>query len=167
MAKTDTLRKLATKTIMQAFDVEDWQKIPDGQNEKFLYSIAGTAIGVKKGEGSYGPWTRFNGEFIAMSPEGEIVQGAACFLPEPMQSQIEAALSHADSKGVEFAIEIWIRPPTDDENVKYVYVTKPVVKLQESSRTKHLLEQMTNKMKERKALPAPKAAEKPAAKSGK
>jgi hypothetical protein len=156
------LRKMSAKTIMAEVDVPNWSVFKDGEKKKFLFSIGGTATDVQRGESTYGTWTAFKGEFIAIvnpvltnGKATEPLSSYKAFLPDPFAGSLAAALTHAE-RGVEFAINVFIRPPTDKENVKYVYEIEPVIKVQENAATSRMLAAMTEKMKEiNKALPAP------------
>jgi len=133
------LRKLSTATIMKEAGIEAWSKFKDGETKKFLYVISGTAVGVKTGDGNFGPWTAFVGEFAAMTSDGQVFDGAKCFIPQPVESQLAAALANTDAKGIKFSLAVFIRPPTDDETVKYVYIVDPVVKPAENKELAPLL----------------------------
>lgn len=150
------LRKMSVKTVMTEYGIKGWETFKEGEKKKFLFSVGGKAVGVKKGEGTFGGWTAFTGEFVAVVPGNEPLEAVRLFIPEPIQSLIESNLSNATG-GIEFAVNVFIRRPTEDENVKYVYVLEPVIKPTENPMTKRILASITESHKTQHLLPAPKA----------
>jgi hypothetical protein len=122
-AEKTPVRKVSVKTVYGSV------KPPADGEPKItpLIQVIGQAIGIKTGETDFGPYTALVGNFEAVNMKtGEIFYGPQCFLPEPFNEMIANKLKSDETQGVDFALEIGVRQPTETENVKYVYVSKPI-----------------------------------------
>lgn len=117
---------------------------PNPECEVKLCKIVGYATGVKRGEGTYGPWAALTGEFAATNySTGEVFGGKSAILPGPMGealvSTTEMALTEdADSK-VRFACDVFVKRSARDPQRKYEYVVRPVISAALSSPALELL----------------------------
>lgn len=119
-------RKLSPKTIWGKVKRVD---IPE-KGVKPLYTIIGQAMGVRKGEGDFGPWVALVGTFEAVNTDtGEVTAGPECFLPEPFNSMIANKLQgEGAAHAIDFAFEVGIKaaPEDDPTRVPYEYTCKPI-----------------------------------------
>lgn len=109
------LKKISVATVFGKVDLKELLKAP-GETIKAM-RVLGLAISSKTGMSSYGEWTALLGQFQATNlATGEVFSGSTLFLPEVALTPILVALSSANARGVEFAIDV---------HVKYVNDAKP------------------------------------------
>lgn len=129
-----------------------------------VYTIFGTANGVKTGTSNYGDWTAFQGTFEATNyVDGNSYASNQAFITEPIQSMLVQALQNSDA--VDFAITVDVKR-RDDLQCGYEYITTPHVQTQTSDPLAHLrsaIPQLAAPVKVA-ALEAPKESEKKTAK---
>jgi hypothetical protein len=151
MAESTPSRKISAKTVWGKVKRSD---IPE-QGVKVLFTIIGQAMGVRKGEGEYGPWVALVGTFEAVNAvTGEVFAGPEAFLPEPFNSMIANKLQGEGAvHAIDFAFEVGIKsaPNEDTTRVPFEYTCKP---LQDPSKADPLAA-LRGRLP--KALPAPKA----------
>lgn len=129
------LRRLTAKTIIG--------KIERPSKDVDLYTIFGVANNSDVKESTFGPSTRFLGNFRAVrASDGKVFRGPTCYLPEPVSSMLKAALDgrHPEAgtgevKGIEFGFKVSITPA--DESVRksttgYEYRTESLTEPVES-----------------------------------
>jgi len=118
-------RKLSTKTVFGT--VKEIRTAAEGGKGKPVPIIRAVGIATKTrhGESDNGLWTAFMGNFKFINlVTGEDFAGGRCFLPEPLQSMVEAQLE--DSNNVQFAFDITV---VESESVTgYEYGAETVVK---------------------------------------
>lgn len=101
-----------------------------------LYTIFGTANGIKTGTTNHGDWVAFQGQFEATNyVDGKGYASNQAFITEPIQSMLVRALEESDA--VDFAITVDAKR-RDDLAVGYEYITTPHVKTQQSDPLAHL-----------------------------
>lgn len=119
-------RKISAKTVWGKVKRAD---IPE-KGVKPLYTVIGQAMGVRKGEGDFGPWVALVGTFEAVNLEtAEVFSGPECFLPEPFNAMIANKLQgEGKSHAIDFAFEVGIKaaPEDDPTRVPYEYTCKPI-----------------------------------------
>ena len=128
---TNLIKKISPKTVCG-----DIKKIvanvadKDGQFKPFtLYTVFGVAIGIQTGSSDMGEWMAFKGDFEAHNADtGEIFRAPKCFINEPAQSMIEAALAENDT--VEMAFDVKVAP--DNNAYGYTYTVAPRIQPQEN-----------------------------------
>lgn len=79
----------------------------NGQEVK-LFRVYGTAMGVKKGDSTFGAWVAFQGQFEAVAhATGEITRSNQLFLPEVAELMLyPAVMDSSNENGVKFSFEI-------------------------------------------------------------
>ena len=105
------VKKLSIKTVVGGVDPREVLK---ADKPISLMKVWGTAVGTKTGEAQYGQWTALVGSFEASNSEtGEVSAASQLFLPDVALLPIQVALSAPDARGVNFAIELFVRPAVD------------------------------------------------------
>lgn len=118
MSQVNLLKKMSAKTIIG--------KIEPPEKQTDLFAIYGVATGTKTGSSTFGDWLAFIGDFEGVHMEsGEVNRSPVCFLPEPAQGMLEAALLKNEN-GVEFSFIIGVKP-NKTSTTGYEYTVKPVV----------------------------------------
>lgn len=124
------LKKLSTATIIG--------KIPamqEGEPTRDLYTIMGIATKMKHGEGDFGEWTCFIGQFEAIKIEtGEIFRSSRCFLPRMESDEVSGALA-SGAEQVQFAFKVSVQP---SDKGKYEYICQPLSRPAESDALSNL-----------------------------
>lgn len=115
-----------------------------------LMRVVGIATGVKSGESNYGPWQAMRGQFQATCLEtGEIFRSGVCILPGVAQDLLIPQLYGTDTKGVEFGMEIGIRP--SEVPIGYEYTCNPLFQMDNDPLANVLMR--LPEVEQRKALP--------------
>lgn len=118
MSQVVLLKKMSAKTLIG--------KIDPPEKQVDLFAVYGVATGTKNGTSTFGDWLAFIGDFEGVEiVTGEISRSPVCFLPEPAQGMLEAALMKNEN-GVEFSFIIGIKPNAKS-TTGYEYTVKPVV----------------------------------------
>ena len=155
----EMLKKMSSKTILGR-DPKNYIPENDGDTA-LLYTIYGTATGVRSGESGYGGWISLIGTFEAVRAEdGKIFQGGQAFLPEPMSSMMASRLREMSADSIDFALKVHIK--ADSELARgYEYIGEPISDPTASDPLEKLRKMAMA------ALPAPedKKVNKPAAKT--
>jgi hypothetical protein len=115
--------------------------------------VIGQAVGTKSGESNYGAWTCLVGQFKATNPEtGETSEAAVLFLPDVALVPLQVALAQGDTKGVAFAIDIFVKAATNTKpgGSVYEYSFENVLPPAENDPIRQLEEKIASL-----ALPAP------------
>lgn len=159
MSETNLVRKLSTKTI-----IGSRIRLNEGEDERYLFRLAGRVTGIQTGNSDFGPWTAFKGNFQAQRADGELFAGPKCFVPEPVQSMLEDKVQSQLADGlvpsIQFGIDVYA---VADDTAAVGYQFKVVPVLKPADEADSLLAQL-NADAPMPALPAPEAdAEKPAA----
>lgn len=143
------LKKMSTKNVIS--NPKEVLRLIDKDGEvKEIYKILGIVTGYKPGEGDYGSYVAFAGQFHAVNTvTGEEFESGKAFLPEPLPGMIQAALANADN--VEFALSVSMKR-RDDLGVGYEYLVSPIVDTKRADPLAHL------KAAVKAALPAPVAS---------
>jgi hypothetical protein len=116
-AKITLLKKLSLASLIG--------KIEKPKGPTALYRVIGTVIGVKTGTSTYGGWTALMGDFEAINLDsGEMYASSKAFLPEPALSMLAAA-SMKSPGGVEFAVEVGVKPANNAFG--YEYTVRPLI----------------------------------------
>lgn len=111
------------------------QGIAEGQT-LWAYKVGGTITGMQDGVGTYGPWYKFVGEFLAIDMiNGEEISSTAVCLQEPLQTMVLGQLKAEGS--LEFAAEIGIRR-RDDLATGYEFVMKPLIETKQPDHVERL-----------------------------
>jgi len=146
MSNQNLLKKISAKNL--------FGKIEAPEKAIELFALYGVANGTKTGKSQFGDWIAFTGDFEAANMEtGESFRAPVCFLPQPAQGMLEAALMK-NSDGVEFSFIVGIKPA--DNAFGYEYTVRPVKAANQSDALTALREMTQEAML--KTLPAPKAA---------
>lgn len=118
MSQISLLKKMSAKTIVG--------KIEPPEKQVDLFAIYGVATGTKTGSSNFGDWLAFTGDFEGIDiATGEVSRSPVCFLPEPGQGMLEAALLKNDN-GIEFSFIVGVKP-NKASTTGYEYTVKPVV----------------------------------------
>lgn len=151
MSDVQMLKKLGAKQILGDVKATVADKCAKDGAVYEAYSIYGSTNGVKTGVSTYGEWVAFVGQMEAINHvTGEVFAAVQCFIPEPLQSLIRAAL--ADHDQVEFAFTVSVKR-RDDLKEGYEYLVKPHKQASEADP----LEKLRNLIPAaNKNLPAPK-----------
>lgn len=143
------IKKLSTKTVFGA--VADVRKALGDKKEVMLYDLFGIASSWKAGEGNYGPFIAFKGDFTAINKvTGEEFASATCFLADDIAPLLQTALDSDKGSTVKFGLQIGVRP-NERAGTGYEYVSKPIVPIVQSDAMAELRASMGAK-----ALPEPK-----------
>lgn len=141
MSQVVLLKKMSAKTLIG--------KIDPPEKQVDLFAVYGVATGTKTGSSNFGDWLAFIGDFEGVDiATGEVSRSPVCFLPEPAQGMLEAALLKNEN-GVEFSFIIGVKP-NKTSTTGYEYTVKPVV----ASKQNDALEKLRGATTQ--ALPAPK-----------
>lgn len=121
------LKKLSVKTVHGKIRQDEIPK--DGKTVTPIMQIIGMATGVVSGDTDFGAYDKLIGQFEAVDlVSGELFTAPECFVPEPYNSMIAQKLKGSQNvpgvSAVEFAFEIGVMAPTEDQTVKYTYSTK-------------------------------------------
>lgn len=142
----EILRQITPKVI--GGKIRDFEP---GETYIPICRIYGTANGVKRGQGTYGPYAKLIGSFEGVSIEtGEIYTAPTLILPPPMNETLAAAIESGDT-GLQFAFEVGVKPGvnrTGKSKAVYEWVTKNLIKQSAADP----LAELRNAVK---ALPAP------------
>ena len=99
------VKKISVATVYGKISLKEI--VEAGPTGIAVMRVAGQAIGTKTGDSNYGPWTALLGRFIAVHPQtGKETEAMQCFLPEVAMIPIQLALANAETRAVDFAIEI-------------------------------------------------------------
>jgi hypothetical protein len=132
------MKKLSSSKIMGSI-AKVVKEMEVGATAK-LYSIYGTANGIKTGVSQFGEWTQFNGDLGAVNYlTGEVMQAPSGHIPEPLCTMLKAKL--ADNDEVEFAIEVSVTRLEDDKEtgaISYEYIVDAKQEIESSNRLAHL-----------------------------
>lgn len=142
------IRKISAKTVCGKIEK------PVPVKGKQLYIVGGIANKVKTGDSQFGTWTALVGQFEATNVDtGEVFVAPQCFLPEPMNGMIAAALEATDKDGkrvnqsVQFAVEVGVKHA--ENQIEYEYTAKEIMKSDSADPLAAIRETI------QKALPAP------------
>jgi hypothetical protein len=127
MTDPTPLRKISAKNVYGRIPP------PPEKGHKPLFQVIGQATGIRETEKDFGDGPRASiglvGTFEAVNLETmEIFQAPECFLPEPFASAIGNQFKGEGERpvAVDFALEIGIKAPSEGQNVRYVYTSKPI-----------------------------------------
>jgi len=142
------VRKISAKVVCGKIEK------PVPKKGKTLFIVGGIANKVRTGDSQYGTWTALVGQFEATNVEtGEVFIAPQCFLPEPMNGMIAAALEATDKDGkrlnqsIQFAVEVGVKHA--ENQIEYEYTAKEIMKSDSADPLAAIREEIT------KALPAP------------
>lgn len=129
------------------------------KEKRVLYDLFGIVVKTRSGHSQYGDWTRFVGQFEAITPDGEVFSAPGAHIPQPFEDMLFASLAQAQEKdakaSVRFACQISIVPPKPGKASAVGYEFE-VVPLVESDETNPLADMKKQVSQDRKAaLPAP------------
>lgn len=155
------LRKISTATMgYKMGEVREmaFKAKAEGHETAKLYSIAGKANKIQRGESAMGPWSAARGEFFAVKPDGTMSHSTRFFAPEPLMGMLETKVEYPDedtgelkNREVEFAFEIRVKYD-ENSSVGYEYVVSPLQKFKDTGSLDHLLALIPEAQR---ALPAP------------
>lgn len=115
---SEIVKKITVKTVCGKFEK------PSKASK--LMTVYGLANEAKADSSDYGDYVRFKGNFEAVNlATGEVFKSGSMILPEIAEQILSGALSGEDVNGVQFALEIGIKPSTSP--VGYDYSVKPVI----------------------------------------
>lgn len=140
----EIIKKISAKTVCGKIKQEVLGKDGDDQDvigfrERSLMRVIGVATGVRTGTTNFGEFVAFRGQFQATDlSTGKEFRSSQCFLPDDVTGMIHAQLASGDTKAVEFAFDIGIRP-RDDLPIGYEYTSKPLLKPSENDPLTNLL----------------------------
>jgi hypothetical protein len=85
-----------------------------------IMQVVGVAVGIDKGESSYGDWECLKGDFEATDAKtGVVVRASTCFLPPVAMDAIKVGMSQMGTgRGLEFAIKVIAKYVAEDEGHK-------------------------------------------------
>lgn len=135
-------KKISVKTV---YGKPDPRTIPENGSIPVM-RVMGQVTGLRTGQGDFGPWVAFKGEFIAVNlGTGESFKGSQLFLPEVASDLIENAVINAEGSNVNVAFDIEaIRGRTSDD---FEYTAKPHMEVEESDPLLMLVKAMDSKIK--------------------
>ncbi len=114
------IKKITVKTVCGSM-----KRPGENDPEHKLMMVVGVATGVKSGESNFGPWQALRGQFQATNMEtGEIFRSGVCILPNIAQDLLLPQLFGEGVNGVEFGLEIGVRPSSTP--IGYEYTCNPV-----------------------------------------
>lgn len=143
------IRKLSPKTVS---GVKKGVVTPE-KPSVLLFKAIGIARGFTTGESNFGPWVRFTGDFMALTPDeaGKFdktrgFRAPGIHLPEPFQGMLlaqiqEAEKANADEKAaaadakrpanlspvaIEFVVNVFVKYD-EKSSTNYVYECEPIV----------------------------------------
>jgi len=94
--------------------------------------VVGIARGLSTGEGDYGSWVKFKGDFSATNLlTGDVFRSPACILPGIAGDLIESAVMDSENNGVEFGFDITLEP--SDSPVGYEFSAIPLLETKEET----------------------------------
>jgi len=123
------IRKITGKTVMTGVDIPIDKAQP-------LYTVLGVIKSYDTGDGEYGSWIKFKGDFVATRiSDGAVFRAPACMLQKPLDdvlaNQFDKAIQDAgeEAKGVsiEMAVEIGVEPA--DTPTKYQWTMVSLIPL--------------------------------------
>ena len=128
MSKAKLIKKITPKTVLGKI-----KDIAHGMTEpKAVMRIVGIARGLTTGEGDYGSWVKFKGDFTAINLlTGESYRAPACILPGIAGDLIEASVMDADNNAVEFGFDVVLEP--SDSPVGYEFGAVPLIETKEET----------------------------------
>ncbi len=137
MSKNVTLLKKIVAKNLVAGRIKDIAKAIENDLEKTqLYKLVGQATGYETGEGNFGPWIAFKGNFEAYDKDLNVYKSNKAFVQEPLQSMIKEVLD-GDAEMCEFGLTVAVRR-RDDLEVGYEYEISPMIEVAESDSLTHL-----------------------------
>lgn len=148
----EIVRKLTIKGIIGG--KVDIEKVLKKEGKKMdLCSIYGIARRFKADQSDLGSFVRFYGRFRAVNLEtGEVTEAPQIIVPGIVQDQLYAAMGNeAEVKEVQFAVRVGVKYDPEAAT-KYVYYAQTLEEPSESDP----LEMLGAKLRDQKALPAPK-----------
>lgn len=158
MAKINITKKVSARTLVG--NVKSYIKDLQNGQDMDIMRVVGLANGLKQGETNFGEWTALIGSFVAEPLVGEKagkrVRTGQIFLPDVALNLVVGAVENlAKGESVELAFTIGVERD-DDIMIGYVYTASFLVEPEINDPLEMLMQ---------KALPAPKAEDKPADKA--
>ena len=129
------VKKLSVAKVFGKIDIAALMTVVNGvatpsESPMHVMRIGGLATGTKEGVSDYGNWKALQGDFVAYSAKDGAEQRAPyAFLPDVALVPIEVALAQANTSGVRFLIDVFVKYDAES-STKYVYTFEPVVKPQ-------------------------------------
>lgn len=117
---TILLRKISIKNVVGK------QRKPE--KTRALMRVYGTATGVQTGYSDQinREWSALTGSFEAINLEtGEVFASPKAFIPDPVGSMLMAAVAQNTGVGIDFAVEVSIKPT--ETSIGYEYVVKSLI----------------------------------------
>lgn len=146
---SELLKKINPKFVMG-------KKITAPEEKTELYKVFGIARSVKSGEGDYGPWTAFLGQFeVIRTIDQKSFSGIKLFLPEPMSTLMAEKLRMPEVSELQFAVSVNLVP--SDTPIGYEYTCTPIIDADQADPLADLRNRMTA------LLPSPEAEKEPEA----
>lgn len=113
------IKKISVATVYGAIDAK---AVLNATAPIEVMRLFGLAVASKSGTSQYGDWTALVGQFEATNPDtGEVVQSSQAFLPEIALVPILTALAQEGTRGVQFAIRIFVKAATNTKPGGSVY----------------------------------------------
>lgn len=116
MAQT---KKLSVATVCGKVDAK---KVLNSATPIKLMRVIGQAVGTKTGTSNFGEWVSLVGQFKATNIKtGEISEASTLFLPDVALLPLQVALAQGDTRGVAFAIDLYVKQSTNSKPGGSVY----------------------------------------------
>ena len=143
-AVSGNIKKIVQATKTELVDgIETTVQMYKEDDEVKLLTIFGTANDVKTGQGAFGEWVAFQGQFEAINAiTGEEFTARQCHLPEPWSAELHGQLKTAkivEAEGgamasLEFAIHVNVIVviDKDDQSIGYEYRSDSAIKQEPS-----------------------------------
>lgn len=109
--KAEKLRRITVKTVCGMDKGELLKLVMSDEKMAFpLMRVGGIATGMRPGDGDFGPYVRFIGQFQAINiRDGRVFAAAMCLLPKFLEDELAGALGQEGAKTVEFGFEISVK----------------------------------------------------------
>lgn len=150
------VKKISAKDVLG--NVIEFAKAVEIGKTVTAYSVVGIVDSYVQGVGTYGEWTRFQGDIQAIvDSTGEVYRGSAVHMPEVLESVLISSLSkisdsnvktnkrgertYALPNEVEFAYVVTLTRVEDDDKggIQYKWGVSPKTKVVENDKLSRLL----------------------------
>lgn len=117
-------RKVTGATLTAGHNLKKLEK------ETYLGRLYGVVSGTEVVTTQYGDATKFLGEFVAVTSDGETVTAPVAYLPELVAELTAGAFEKSDG-GVKFGFDFYA-VPSDKSKVGYVWKAQPLMEVKPS-----------------------------------
>lgn len=147
------IKVISTRTVYG--DKAELQRLvlSDEKGSHFIYRVFGEIQGYMQGQGRHKRidketgevhdtvWTKFSGDFMAISAAQEEFESATCFLPEYVAGPLMQALKDDRESTIEMGFDIYVKYAKDSAT-SYEFIAQPMRREGEISKARAMATHM-------------------------